>query len=64
MGFVALNPLLKVKQAYQNGILPEKEYSLIIKRFPIVISGISRIESASGVNFPIAYVEHSVAISS
>ena len=64
MGFVALNPLLKVKQAYQNGILPEKEYSLIIKRFPIVISGISRIESASGVNFPIAYVEPSVAISS
>ena len=64
MGFVALNPLLKVKQAYQDGSLPEKEYSLIIKRFPIVISGINRIESASGVNFPIAYVEPSVAISS
>ena len=59
-----MNPLLKVKQAYQDGILPEKEYSLIIKRFPIVISGISRIETASGVNFPIAYVEPSVAISS
>jgi len=59
-----LNPLLKVKQAYQDGILPEKEYSLIIKRFPIVISGINRIETASGVNFPIAYVEPSVAISS
>ena len=59
-----MNPLLKVKQAYQDGILPEKEYSLIIKRFPIVISGINRIETASGVNFPIAYVEPSVAISS
>ena len=59
-----MNPLLKVKQAYQDGILPEKEYSLITKRFPIVISGITRIEKASGVNFPIAYVEPSIAISS
>ena len=59
-----MNPLLKVKQAYQDGILPKKEYSLITKRFPIVISGINRIETASGVNFPIAYVEPSVAISS
>ena len=59
-----MNPLLKVKQAYQDGILPKKEYSLITKRFPIVISGINRIETASGVNFPIAYVEPSVAVSS
>jgi len=59
-----LNPLLKVREAFQNGILPEKEYSLIVKRFQIVVSGISRIEKASGVNFPIAYVEPSVTISS
>ena len=59
-----MNPLLKVKEAFQNGILPEKEYSLIVKRFPIVVSGISRIEKASGVDFPIAYVEPSVTISS
>ena len=59
-----MNPLLKVREAFQKGILPEKEYSLIVKRFPIVISGISRIEKASGVNFPIAYVEPSVTMSS
>ncbi len=59
-----MNPLLKVKEAFQNGILPEKEYSLIVKRFPIVVSGINRIEKASGVNFPIAYVEPSVTMSS
>ena len=59
-----MNPLLKVREAFQNGILPEKEYSLIVKRFQIVVSGISRIEKASGVNFPIAYVEPSVTISS
>ena len=59
-----MNPLLKVKEAFQNGILPEKEYSLIVKRFPIVASGISRIEKASGVDFPIAYVEPSITMSS
>ena len=59
-----MNPLLKVREAFQNGILPEKEYSLIVKRFQIVVSGISRIEKASGVNFPIAYVEPSVIVSS
>ena len=60
---LSLNPLLKVKEAFQNGILPEKEYSLIVKRFSIVVSGINRIEKASGVNFPIAYVEPSVTLS-
>ena len=59
-----MNPLLKVREAFQNGILPKKEYSLIIKRFPNVVSGISRIEKASGVDFPIAYVEPSITISS
>ena len=59
-----MNPLLKVREAFQNGILPEKEYSLIVKRFPIVVSGITRIEKASGVNFPIAYVEPSITMSS
>ena len=59
-----MNSLLKVREAFQNGILPEKEYSLIIKRFPIIVSGISRIEKASGVDFPVAYVEPSAIISS
>ena len=59
-----MNPLLKVREAFQKGVLPEKEYSLIVKRFPIVVSGISRIEKASGVNFPVAYVEPSVTMSS
>ena len=59
-----MNPLLKVREAFQKGVLPEKEYSLIVKRFSIVVSGISRIEKASGVNFPIAYVEPSITMSS
>ena len=58
-----MNPLLKVREAFKNGTLPEKEYSLIVKRFKIVVSGITRIEKASGVKFPIAYVEPSITIS-
>ena len=59
-----MNPLLKVRNAFQNGVLPKKEYYSIVKRFPNVVSGITRIEKASGVNFPIAYVEPSVIVSS
>ena len=59
-----MNPLVKVKEAFQNGLLPEKEYALIVKRFPIVVSGINRLEKASGVNFPAAYIEPSVVLSS
>ncbi len=58
-----MNPLLKVQEAYKNGLLPEKIYSLIIKRFPVVLSGINRIEKASRINFPIAYVEPSLVLS-
>ena len=59
-----MNPLVKVKEAFQSGFLPEKEYALIVKRFPIVVSGINRLEKASGVNFPVAYIDPSVILSS
>lgn len=59
-----MDPLVKVKEAHLNGILPEKVFALIQKRFPIVIAGIDRIEKASGINFPIAYVEPSLVLSS
>jgi len=58
-----LDPLLKVNDAHKSGILPDKVYSLIVERFKIVLEGISRIEKASGINFPLAYVEPSVVIS-
>ena len=59
-----MNPLVKVNDAFQNNLLPEKEYALIVKRFPIILSGINRLEKASGVNFPVAYVEPSVVLTS
>ncbi len=57
-----MDPLQKVHEAHKNGLLSDKIHSLIVKRFPIVISGINRIEKASHMNFPLAYVEPSVVI--
>ena len=59
-----MDPLIKIKESFQKGILSKKEFELIIKRFPIVVSGIDRIEKASGINYPIAYVEPSIILSS
>jgi hypothetical protein len=59
-----LDPLQKVHEAHKNGLLSDKIHSLIVERFPIVVSGIDRIEKASGMNFPLAYVEPSVVLTS
>lgn len=58
-----MNPLLRVNEAHKNGILPDKVHSLIIERFGIALEGIDRIEKASGINFPLAYVEPSIITS-
>ena len=58
-----MDPLLKVNDAHKNGILPDNVYSLVVDRFKIVLEGIGRIEKASGINFPLAYIEPSVVIS-
>lgn len=58
-----MDPLLRVKEAYKKGLIPDKIHSLIIKRFGIVLDGIARIEKASGINFPMAYIEPSIIIS-
>jgi len=57
-----LDPLQKVHEAHKNGLLSDKIHSLIVERFPLVISGINRIEKASHMNFPLAYIEPSVVI--
>jgi len=58
-----LDPLLKVNDAHKSGILPDNVYSLVVDRFKIVLEGIGRIEKASGINFPLAYIEPSAIIS-
>ena len=59
-----MDPLFRLKEQYEKGIIPENVYRLIVKRFPITVEGINRIEKASGIRYPIAYVEPSLVISS
>ena len=59
-----MDPLIKIREAHQTGLITGKAYELILKRFPIAVEGINRIEKASGIRFPIAYVEPSVVVSS
>src|ERR687894_1246300 len=57
------DPLYKVHNAYRLGQIPQKVYCLILKRFPLVIEGIRRVEEASGLNYPYYYAEPSLVIS-
>jgi len=59
-----LDPLVRFNDAYSKGIIPDSVYDLVVKRFPIVVAGINRIEKASGIRYPVAYVEPSLVISS
>lgn len=57
-----MDHLVKVREAYTQGIIPIDVFELIKKRFELVIAGIKRIEKASGVGYPISYVEPSAII--
>ncbi len=59
-----MDPLIRLKEAHLKGIIPDDTYDLILKRFPIVVGGVNRIEKASGIQYPVAYVEPSVVVSS
>ncbi|MDC0064332.1 hypothetical protein OAJ67_05010 [Candidatus Nitrosopelagicus sp.] len=58
-----MNPLEKVSESFENGIIPKTTYELIQKRFSLVSDGIMRIEKASSIKYPIIYVEPSIIIS-
>lgn len=58
-----MDPLIKVKESVQKGLITYDVYEHILKRFPLVVEGINRIEKASGLHYPVAYVEPSVVIS-
>jgi hypothetical protein len=57
------DPLYKVHNAYRLGHIPQKVYDLILKRFPLVVEGIKRVEEASGLNYPYYYAEPALVIS-
>ncbi len=58
-----MDPLVRFKDAHAQGLIPDDVYDLTIKRFPITVEGINRIEKASGIQYPVAYVEPSLVIS-
>jgi len=58
-----LDPLIRLKDAHSKGIIPDDIFDLTVKRFSIIADGINRIEKASGIQYPIAYVEPSLVIS-
>ncbi len=58
-----MDPLVRFRDAHSKGIIPDDVYHLTIKRFPITVAGINRIEKASGIRYPVAYVEPSLVIS-
>ena len=53
-----------MKEAHLKELIPDDIYDLVVKRFPIIVDGINRIEKASGIRYPISYVEPSIVISS
>ena len=58
-----MDPLIRFRDAHSNGLIPDDIYDLTIKRFPIAVAGINRIEKASGIQYPVAYVEPSLVLS-
>ena len=58
-----MDPLIRLKDAHSKGIIPDDIFDLTVKRFSIIADGINRIEKASGIQYPIAYVEPSLVIS-
>ena len=59
-----MDPLVRFVDAHSKGLIPDDIYDLTVKRFPITVAGINRIEKASGIQYPVAYVEPSLVITS
>lgn len=57
-----MDPLAKAREAYERGDIPEKTHCLLQERFALAVAGIDRIEKASGIRFPAAYVEPSAML--
>jgi|SRR6188472_612670 len=57
------NALLKLEESKDKGLIPDHVYKLIVSRFHLVKEGISRIEKASGLNYPYYYVEPNLVVS-
>lgn len=61
---MTFHPIDRVKEAVDKKTIPENIFRIILKRYPIVDEGIKRIERATGINYPIFYVDPKVVITS
>lgn len=59
-----MDHLVKVRESFDKGLIPQAIYETIKERFSLVTTGIQRIEKASGTQFPIYYVEPSAILTS
>ncbi len=57
-----MNPLQKLSDSVKNGKIPQSTFDLIQKRFDLVLGGITRIEKASSIKYPLMYVDPSILI--
>ncbi len=58
-----MDPLIKIIESYEKGILPKNTLLKIRKRFSIVTSGIRRIELSTGIRYPIFYIDPALVLS-
>lgn len=59
---MVFDPLIKVRDAREQELIPHEIYSVIVKRFSIVEMGIQRIERASGLKYPRYYIDPTLII--
>lgn len=57
-----MDHLVKVRAAFEQGLIPQKIYDSIKERFSLVLTGIERVEKASGTKYPVSYVEPSAIL--
>jgi hypothetical protein len=57
-----IDPLFKVKLAYENKIIGEKTYNLILKRKTIIDNEINKIHGLTDIEYPQYFIEPSLLI--
>lgn len=57
-----MDQLVKVRESFEKGQIPQKIHDKIQERFALVTEGIKRIERASGTSYPISYIEPSAIL--
>ena len=57
-----MNPLEKLSESLEKGIIPHSTFDLIQKRFQLILDGVLRIEKASSIRYPIMYVDPSIIV--